>query len=59
MRSIIEASGARLITMQVPASRDEGRYRQVVVNVQLTANIRRCARSCTRIETAHAAPVHR
>lgn len=38
IRSLVEASGARLITMQAPSSRDEGRYRQVTVNVQLTAN---------------------
>jgi general secretion pathway protein M len=39
IRSLVEQSGARLITMQAPTSRDEGRYRQVSVNVQLTANI--------------------
>lgn len=38
IRALVEASGARLITMQAPNSRDEGRYRQVSVNVQLTAN---------------------
>lgn len=39
MRAIVEASGGRLITMQAPNSRDEGRYRQMSVNVQLTANV--------------------
>lgn len=39
IRSLVESSGGRLITMGAPASRDEGRYRQVTVNVQLTANI--------------------
>jgi general secretion pathway protein M len=39
VRAIVEANGGRLITMQAPSSRDEGRYRQVTVNVQLTANI--------------------
>ena len=39
VRSLVEASGARLITMQAPTTRDEGRYRQITVNVQLTANI--------------------
>ncbi len=40
VRSIVEANGGRLITMQAPAVRDEsaGRYRQISVNVQLTAN---------------------
>ncbi len=39
MRAVIENNGGRLITMQAPTSKDEGRYRQVTVNVQLTANI--------------------
>jgi general secretion pathway protein M len=39
VRSLVEQSGGRLITMQAPTSRDEGRYRQVSVNVQLTANV--------------------
>lgn len=40
IRSLVEQSGGRLITMQAPTSREEaGRYRQVSVNVQLTANI--------------------
>lgn len=39
MRSVVEANGGRLITMQAPNSRVEGRYRQVTVNVQLTANV--------------------
>jgi general secretion pathway protein M len=39
IRTIVEANGGRLITMQAPTSREEGRYRQISVNVQLTANI--------------------
>ncbi len=39
IRSLVEASGGHLITMQAPASKEEGRYRRVTVNVQLTANI--------------------
>lgn len=41
IRALVEQSGGRLITMQAPTSREEpgGRYRQVSVNVQLTANI--------------------
>lgn len=39
IRAIVEANGGRLITMQAPSTREEGRYRQVTVNVQLTANI--------------------
>lgn len=39
IRALVESSGARLITSQAPTSRDEGRYRLITVNVQLTANI--------------------
>jgi len=39
IRGLVESSGGRLITMGAPVSRDDGRYRQVTVNVQLTANI--------------------
>jgi hypothetical protein len=39
IRSLVDASGGRLITTGQPASRDDGRYRQITINVQLTANI--------------------
>jgi hypothetical protein len=39
LRSLIEQSGGRLITMQSPTAKEDGRYRQITVNVQLTANI--------------------
>jgi hypothetical protein len=39
MRQFVETNGGKLITMQAPVSREEGRYRMVSVNVQLTANI--------------------
>ena len=37
--ALIESSGGRLITVQAPTYKEEGRYRQISVNVQLTANI--------------------
>ena len=39
VRQFVESNGGKLITMQAPVSREEGRYRMVSVNVQLTANI--------------------
>jgi general secretion pathway protein M len=51
VRSIIEQNGARLITMQVPAAKDEGRYRQVNVNVQLTTNIQALRKILHRVES--------
>ena len=52
LRQVIEGNGARLITMQVPPSKEEGRYRQVAVNVQLTANINALRRILHTIESA-------
>jgi general secretion pathway protein M len=51
LRSVIEAGGGRLITMQAPSSRDEGRYRQVTVNVQLTANVIALRKILSALET--------
>jgi general secretion pathway protein M len=39
VRAVVESNGGKLITMQAPVSREEGRYRMVSVNVQLTSNI--------------------
>jgi hypothetical protein len=39
VRGLVETSGGRLITVGAPVSKDEGRYRQVSINVQMTANI--------------------
>lgn len=39
LRALIEQSGGRLITMQSPTAKEDGHYRQITVNVQLTANV--------------------
>jgi general secretion pathway protein M len=39
LRTIIEVNGGKLITMQAPVAKDDGRYRQLTVNVQLTGTI--------------------
>jgi general secretion pathway protein M len=51
VRSIVEANGGKLITMQAPSSREDGRHRQITVNVQLTANIVALRRILHAIET--------
>lgn len=51
MRTLVEGSGGRIITMQVPAAREEGRFRQVSVNVQLSANIVALRRILNAIES--------
>ena len=39
VRQLVESSGGRLISLQPPVVKEEGRYRQVTVNVQITANV--------------------
>lgn len=39
IRGVVESAGGRLITMQALAARGEGRYREIAVSVQVTANI--------------------
>jgi general secretion pathway protein M len=39
VRSLIESSGGRLITMQAPVAKEEGHYRLITANVQMQANI--------------------
>lgn len=39
VRSLVESSGGRLVTMQAPVSKDDGHYRQMSANVQIAANI--------------------
>jgi general secretion pathway protein M len=52
VRGLIEASGARLITMQAPVSKEEGRYRLLTANVQLTANIQALRKILAAVETS-------
>ena len=39
VRGAVEKGGARLTSVQVAAPKDDGRYRQIVLNVQIIANI--------------------
>jgi general secretion pathway protein M len=52
LRSLVEGSGGRLITMQAPVSKEEGRYRQITVNMQLTANMQAVRKILNAIETS-------
>ena len=51
VRGLVEGNGGRLITMQAPSTKDDGRYRQVSVNVQMTANIFALRRILHALET--------
>lgn len=39
VRAAVEKGGARLTSVQVAAPKDDGRYRQIVLNLQIIANI--------------------
>jgi general secretion pathway protein M len=51
IRTLVETNGGRLISVQVPAAKDEGHYRHVSVNAQLTANILALRKILHRIES--------
>jgi len=51
VRGIVESSGGRLITMQALPSKEEGRYRQVSAQVQLSANIFALRKILNSVET--------
>jgi general secretion pathway protein M len=50
-KNLIEANGGKLVTAQVQSPREEGRYRQVSVNLQFTANILALRRILNALET--------
>lgn len=52
VRQLVEGGGGRLISVQVGQPRDEGRFRQVSVTVQLNANIMALRRILLAAETA-------
>ena len=52
LRSLVEGGGGRLITMQAPVSKEEGRYRNITVNMQLTANMQAVRKILNAIETS-------
>lgn len=52
LRSLVEGGGGRLITMQAPVSKEEGRYRQITVNLQLTGNMQAVRKILNSIETS-------
>lgn len=39
VRAAVESGGARLTSVQVAAPKEEGRYRQIVLNVQIIGNV--------------------
>jgi general secretion pathway protein M len=51
VKNLIEANGGKLITAQVQSPKEEGRYRQVSVNLQFTANVLALRRILSGMET--------
>lgn len=51
-KSLIEANGGRLISMQIVPTKEEGAYRKVTVNVQLFSNVIMLRKILYTLETA-------
>jgi general secretion pathway protein M len=51
MKTMIDANGGKLITIQAPVAKDDGRYRQLTVNVQLSGTIFALRKILHAIET--------
>jgi general secretion pathway protein M len=51
IRGIVEGQGGKLISIQPPTSKEEGRYRQITSNVQIQANIFALRKILHAIET--------
>lgn len=51
LRTIIESNGGKLITIQAPVAREEGRYRQFTVNLQLSGTMFALRKILHAIET--------
>ncbi len=50
-KSLIEAGGGKLISMQVVPFKDEGGYRRITVNIQLTSNMTTLRKILYSVET--------
>ena len=51
LRAAVEKGGARLTSVQIAAPKEEGRYRQIALNVQLVGNVTTLQRTLLALET--------
>lgn len=51
VRAAVEKGGARLTSVQVAAPKEEGRYRQIVLNTQIIGNVMTVHKSLHALET--------
>ncbi|MEP6702512.1 MAG: type II secretion system protein GspM, partial [Betaproteobacteria bacterium] len=52
VRAAIEKGGARLTSVQIAAPKEEGRYRQIILNVQVIGNIGTLQKSLFALESS-------
>jgi len=52
VRAAVEKGGARLTSVQVAAPKEEGRYRQIVLNVQIIGNITTLQKTLLALESS-------
>ena len=51
VRAAVEKGGARLTSVQVAAPKEEGRYRQIVLNVQVIGNVNTLQKTLNALES--------
>jgi hypothetical protein len=52
VRAAVEMGGARLTSVQIAAPKEEGRYRQIVLNIQVIGNIMTLQKTLYALESA-------
>jgi len=50
-KGVVERNGGKIISMQIPAHKDDGNYRKVTVNIQMSANISAAQKIFYSLET--------
>jgi hypothetical protein len=52
-KSVVESNGGKIVSMQIPEHKDDGNYRKVTVNIQISAKISAAQKIFYALETQH------
>lgn len=52
-KSVVESNGGKITSMQIPEHKDDGNYRKVTVNIQISARISAAQKIFYALETQH------
>ena len=53
VKSLVESNGGKIASMQIPVHKDDGNYRKVTVNIQMSAKISATQKIFYALETQH------